>query len=98
MSEGLVLYISPEIDGQFTQGYQPSRTFYESVGGIFEIDSPDGSNGTYSIPDPTLRLTSRPLDPRIPLLEPNTAFPWPAEYTVHLNLPFHPGQAAGLTL
>jgi len=52
--EGLVLFISSEIDGLFTQGSRPGRIFCQSVGGIFVMDSPGLSNGTYSIPDPTL--------------------------------------------
>jgi len=34
-----------EIDGLFTQGSRPGRTSGESVGGIFEMDSSDWSNG-----------------------------------------------------
>jgi len=33
-----------EIDGLFTQGPRPGRTFGESVGGILEMDSSDWSN------------------------------------------------------
>ena len=34
-----------EIEGLFTQGSRPGRTFGESVGGILEMDSSDWSNG-----------------------------------------------------
>jgi len=34
-----------EIEGTLTQGLRPGRTFRESVGGIFETDSYDRSNG-----------------------------------------------------
>jgi len=34
-----------EIEGLFTQGRRPGRTVGESVGGIFEMDSSDWSNG-----------------------------------------------------
>jgi len=34
-----------EIEGLFTQGWRPGRTVGESVGGIFEMDSSDWSNG-----------------------------------------------------
>ena len=34
-----------EIDGLFTQGWRPGRTVGDSVGGIFEADSSDWSNG-----------------------------------------------------
>ena len=34
-----------EIEGLFTQGWLPGRTVGESVGGIFEMDSSDWSNG-----------------------------------------------------
>jgi len=34
-----------EIEGLFTQGWRPGRTSGESVGGIFEMDSSDWSNG-----------------------------------------------------
>ena len=57
VSEGLVLFISSEIDGLITQGSRPGRSFCESVGGVFEMISSDWLNGTYSIPDPTLCLS-----------------------------------------
>ena len=59
--EGLVLFVSPKIDCLFTQASRPGRTLWESVGGIFEMDSPDWSNGIYSIPDPTLSLRQHHL-------------------------------------
>ena len=34
-----------EIEGLFTEGWRPGRTFGESVGGIFEMDSSDRANG-----------------------------------------------------
>jgi len=34
-----------ETEGLFTQGWRPGRTVGESVGGIFEMDSSDWSNG-----------------------------------------------------
>ena len=34
-----------EIEGLFTQGSRPGRTFGESVGGMFEMDSSDWLNG-----------------------------------------------------
>ena len=34
-----------EIEGLFTQGSRPGRTFGESVGGILEMDSSDWSSG-----------------------------------------------------
>ena len=34
-----------EIEGLFTQGQRPGRTFNESVGGTFEMDSSDWLNG-----------------------------------------------------
>jgi hypothetical protein len=34
------------IEGLFTQGWRPGRSFGESVSGIFEMDSSDYSNGT----------------------------------------------------
>jgi len=64
-----------EIEGLFTQGWRPGRTVDESVGGIFEMDSSDWSNGiryhTFDTrPDtefkPSLRF-DYPLNP------PNTA-------------------------
>jgi hypothetical protein len=33
------------IEGLFTQGSRPSRTFGDSVGGLFEKDNSDWSNG-----------------------------------------------------
>ena len=33
-----------EIEGLFTQGSRPGRTFGESVGGIFKMDSSDWSS------------------------------------------------------
>ena len=34
-----------EIEGLFTQGSRPGRTVGESVGGVFEMDNSDWSNG-----------------------------------------------------
>jgi hypothetical protein len=34
-----------EIEGLVTQGWRPGRTSDESVGGIFEMNSFDGTNG-----------------------------------------------------
>jgi len=34
-----------EIEGQFTEGLSSGRTLGESVGGVFELDSYDWSNG-----------------------------------------------------
>jgi len=34
-----------EIEGQFTEGLRPGRSVRESVGGIFEMDSAEWSNG-----------------------------------------------------
>jgi len=34
-----------EIEGQFTQGLSPGRALGESVGGIFEMNSSEWSNG-----------------------------------------------------
>jgi hypothetical protein len=51
-----------ETDGLFTQGSRPGRTLGESVGGIFEMDSSDWSNGIrtiFSIPDPTLNCNHK---------------------------------------
>ena len=51
-----------ETEGLFTQGWRPGRNSGEPVGGMFELDSSDWTNGLRfdtipSIPDPTLSLT-----------------------------------------
>ena len=53
-----------EIEGLFTHGSRPGRTFGESVGGILEMDSSDWSNGIrYHIfdtrPDTEVKLSRK---------------------------------------
>jgi len=79
-----------EIEGLITRGSRPGRASGESVGGIFEMDSSDWTNGlryhTFdtsdtipSIPDPTLRLR-RGCAIRHPP-GPGTRTPWPPSAT-----------------
>ena len=54
-----------EIEGLFTQGWRPGRTVGESVGGIFEMDGSDWSNGiryhTFDTrPDTEFKQSSEP--------------------------------------
>ena len=54
------------IECLFTEGWRPGRTVGESVGGILEMDSSDGSNGIRCHiiePDPTLSLNPKARSP-----------------------------------